>query len=68
MQKTQLFTKLRAFFKRLPPILLLPLGGVLTALCLVLPEVGFLEWLTMLPMLLYLLPRVEREQLTLRQA
>ena len=32
----------------------LPLGGVLTGLCLAFPQIGFLEWLSMIPALLFL--------------
>lgn len=38
-------------------IVLLPLSGVLTALCLVFPKLGFLQWVAMVPMLLYLFTR-----------
>ncbi len=38
-------------------IFLLPLSGVLTALCLVFPKLGFLQWVAMVPMLLYLFSR-----------
>ena len=41
---------------------LLPLGGVLTALCLVLPSVGFLQWVTMVPALVWLFAAVAREK------
>ena len=36
--------------------LLLPIGGVLTGLCLAFPKIGFLEWFSMLPALLFLFP------------
>ena len=42
--------------------LLLPLGGVLTALTLILPQIGFLEWITLTPALLYLFGRAERTE------
>ncbi len=34
--------------------LLLPAGGALTGLCLAFPKIGFLEWFSMLPALLFL--------------
>lgn len=40
--------------------LLLPAGGILTGLCLLFPKIGFLEWVTMVPALLFLLDRGER--------
>lgn len=43
-------------------LFLLPLGGILTALCLVLPSIGFLQWVTMVPALVWLLAAVAREQ------
>ena len=39
-------------------LFLLPLGGILTALCLILPEIGFLQWLAMTPALLWLFSHV----------
>ena len=48
-------------------VLLLPLGGILTALCLVFPQIGFLEWLTMVPALLYLFGRAERTETRYRR-
>ncbi len=43
-------------------LFLLPLGGILTALCLVLPVLGFLQWGTMAPALAWLFAAVRREQ------
>ncbi len=43
-------------------LLLLPLGGILTALCLVLPSIVFLQWVTMTPALVWLFAAVAREQ------
>lgn len=40
--------------KRPRDIWLLPLGGILTALCLLLPKIGFLEWVTLAPALFFL--------------
>ena len=37
--------------------LLLPIGGVLTGFCLLFPKIGFLEWFTMVPALLFLFSR-----------
>ena len=49
-------------------MLLLPLGGILTALCLVFPVVGGLQWFTMVPALLFFLSRAERGGMKLRVA
>ncbi len=38
-------------------IFLLPLSGILMALCLVFPKLGFLQWVAMVPMLLYVFSR-----------
>lgn len=38
-------------------IFLVPLSGVLMALCLVIPRLGFLQWVAIVPMLLYLFSR-----------
>lgn len=38
-------------------LFLLPLGGILTALCLVLPKIGALQWFTLVPSLLWLFSR-----------
>lgn len=35
-------------------LLLLPIGGVLTGLCLAFPKIGFLEWFSMIPALWFL--------------
>ena len=43
-------------------LLLLPLGGILTALCLVLPVLGFLQWVTMVPALVWLFSAVAKEK------
>lgn len=43
-------------------LFLLPLGGILTALCLVLPLLGFLQWVMMAPALAWLFAAVAREQ------
>ena len=43
-------------------LFLLPLGGVLTALCLLLPKIGFLQWATMLPALVCLFSAVGGEE------
>ena len=43
-------------------LLLLPLGGILTALCLVLPALGFLQWVTMVPAFVWLFAAVAREK------
>ena len=41
-------------------LFLLPLGGILTALCLVFPTAGFLQWVTMTPALVWLFAAVRR--------
>ncbi len=41
---------------------LLPLSGVLNALCLILPKIGFLQWISMVPALLWLFSRTEGEK------
>lgn len=48
-------------------LLLLPAGGVLMALCLVLPKIGFLQWFVMIPALLLLFGHIERSQPRLRR-
>ncbi len=50
------------FLQKRRALLLLPLGGVLTALCLVLPQLGFLQWLTVTPTLLWLFAAVQGER------
>ncbi|MBE6702326.1 MAG: apolipoprotein N-acyltransferase [Ruminococcaceae bacterium] len=68
MKKTAFLCRVKQMFSKVPSILLLPLGGVLTALCLVFPKIGFLEWLAMVPALVYLFSRIEKAQLTGRKA
>ena len=48
-------------------LLLLPLGGVLSALSLILSPLGFLQWITMAPALLYLFWRIGQEKTRLRR-
>ena len=43
-------------------LLLLPFGGILTALCLIFPKVGLLQWLTMIPALLWLFAAISRDE------
>ena len=43
-------------------LFLLPLGGILTALCLIFPKVGLLQWLAMIPMLLWLFAVISRDE------
>ena len=38
-------------------LFLLPLGGILTGLCLVFPKIGFLQWISMVPALCWLFSR-----------
>ena len=46
--------------KRISKYLLLTVGGVLTGLMLVFPKLGFLEWLTLVPVGLFLLSHCEQ--------
>ncbi len=48
-------------------LLLLPLGGVLTALTLIFPRIGFLEWFALIPSLLFLFGHLERKEAPLRR-
>lgn len=48
-------------------VLLLPLGGALMALPLIFPRIGLLEWVVMVPALLYLFGHAERTQTRLRR-
>lgn len=48
-------------------LLLLPLGGVLAALSLIFPAIGFLQWVTMVPALYYVFYRIQREKMRLRR-
>ncbi|MBR7181289.1 MAG: apolipoprotein N-acyltransferase [Clostridia bacterium] len=48
-------------------VLLLPLSGILTGLCLVFVQVGFLQWLSMVPALLFLFGKRERTETTYRR-
>ena len=43
-------------------LFLLPLGGILTALCLVFPVIGALEWVGMTPALVWLFSAARREK------
>ncbi|MBQ5771894.1 MAG: apolipoprotein N-acyltransferase [Clostridia bacterium] len=49
-------------------LLLMLLGGLLTALTLVLPQIGFLQWFTMIPMLLGVYRLLEDRGVSLRKA
>ena len=46
--------------------LLLALGGVLTGLTLVFPEIGFVEWITLVPVAAVVLVRASDEKVKLR--
>ncbi len=48
-------------------LLLLPLGGVLSAISLILPAIGFLQWVAMIPALLYLFWRIGQGKTRLRR-
>ena len=49
-------------------LLLMLLGGLLTALAPVLPQIGFLQWFTMIPMLLGVYRLLEDRGVSLRKA
>ncbi|MBR6728009.1 MAG: hypothetical protein IKM08_07420, partial [Clostridia bacterium] len=46
---------------------LLPLGGVLSALCVIASPLGFLQWIAMIPALFYLFWRIEQREVRLRR-
>lgn len=48
-------------------LLLLPLGGFLSALCVMVPALGFLQWVAMVPALCYLMRRIEQGNIRLRR-
>ena len=56
MENTRFFENVRAFFARVPRVLLLPLSAVLMGLCLIFSDLGMLQWLALAPALYYLLP------------
>ena len=43
-------------------LFLLPFGGILTALCLIFPKIGALQWLSMIPALLWLFSAISRDE------
>lgn len=61
-------SRAKAAFSRVPRIVLLPLGAVLMALCLLFPRIGALQWIVMVPMLLYLFGKNEKEHISLKKA
>lgn len=58
----------KAVLSRVPRIVLLPLGAILMALCLLFPKIGALQWIALVPTLLYLFGRSERERISLKKA
>ncbi len=50
------------------PLSLMILGAVLTALILVFPQVGLLQWVTMIPLLIGVITLSEQENCTLKKA
>ena len=66
MENTRFFENVRAFFARVPRVLLLPFSALLMGLCLLFPKVGMLQWISLLPALYYLLPQIG--QMRLRRA
>ena len=71
MEKTSFLRGIKGVkdvFLRVPPVLLLPLGAVLSALCLLYPGIGFIGWLAMVPALYFLFSRIERSDLRYRRA
>jgi apolipoprotein N-acyltransferase len=71
MRKTDFLSFLssaKTVLSRVPRIVLLPLGAVLMALCLLFPKIGALQWIVMVPTLLYLLEQNEREGISLKKA
>lgn len=53
-------------YRRSLRFLMLALSGILTGLCLVIPKIGFLEWLTLVPCALFLLTLASKDGLRLR--
>ncbi|MBO7341915.1 MAG: hypothetical protein J6U87_04450, partial [Clostridia bacterium] len=47
--------------------LLLPVGGVLMGLCLAFPVLGFLEWVAMIPALLFLFTKAPDREVVYRR-
>ena len=71
MKKTaflSVLSSVKAAILRVPRIALLPLGALLMALCLLFPKIGALQWFFMVPMLLYLFGKNERERISIRKA
>lgn len=62
-----IWMRVKKGFDRIPRILFLPLGAVLTALCLVFPRIGAVQWLAMLPALYYLFRLLEQGKPRLRR-
>ena len=62
----------RDFFKGLTDAgwknrLLLIIGGVLTGLTIVFPQIGFLEWVTLVPAAIFVLSRIDSDEYRARK-
>ena len=71
MRKTaflSFLSRAKAALSRVPRIVLLPLGAILMALCLLFPKIGALQWIVMVPMLFYLFGKNEKEHISLKKA
>ena len=68
MEKQRFFKRARDVVARTPRILLLPFSSLLMGLCLLLPQIGMLQWLALLPALYYLFGNEEREPMRARRA
>ena len=60
--------RLKVCTARVPRVLLLPLGAVLMALCLLFPRIGALQWFALVPALYELFARQQRGELRCRKA
>ncbi len=58
---------MKAFINKHKYLLLTVLGGILTGLTLVLPEIGFLQWTTTVPAFYALIKLAENEEIKLRR-
>lgn len=68
MEKRRFLERARDIVAHTPRILLLPLSSLLMGLCLLLPQIGMLQWLALLPALYYLFGNEEREPMRMRRA
>ena len=60
--------RVAVFLTKVPPMLCLPFSAVLMALCLMIPQLGPIQWFCMIPALWYLLGRFQKERIPLRRA